>query len=115
MDLSGACDKLGGKMRPLMLIVALWFCECNSDRITSLEKQNRELTAKLEAATKAANLDLQEKCAKGARDEFESQHWTGITSFTNHYRHTLNKCFIEVKNTDIGQKDSIQATIHTHF
>lgn len=74
----------------------------NSDRIAQLESQNRELTAKLEALTKSKTLDLQEQCAKQAREEFKFMKWDKepLASYTNHYNAKLNKCFVEIQSTD---------------
>jgi uncharacterized membrane protein (Fun14 family) len=39
------------------------------------QRQLQELTAKLDAAPKTASLELQEKCAKQAREEFLGLGW----------------------------------------
>jgi hypothetical protein len=74
----------------------------NGERIAQLEKQNRELTAKLEALGKSKTLDLQEQCAKQAEEVFKFGKWDkeSLADYTNHYNATLNKCFIEIQSMD---------------
>jgi hypothetical protein len=64
--------------------------------------QLKDVTAKLEAKSKAANLELQEKCAKQASELFSSEGWAKeqMAGFENHYNEKLNRCFIMVENTD---------------
>lgn len=49
----------------------------------------------------AASLDLQEKCSKQARLQFNNDGWGSVklAFFTNHYNEKLNKCFIWVTAT----------------
>ena len=47
----------------------------NLERIAQLQKQNRELTAKLESVSNAMSLGLQEKCSKQAREQFKLDGW----------------------------------------
>lgn len=92
------------------MIVLLWVAVGGIGAITffqalSLREQRRqlqELRAKLQAGIKAANLDLQEKCAKQAHfafklRDFQREHAAG---FTNHYNEKLNKCFVEIQHLD---------------
>jgi hypothetical protein len=64
-------------------------------------KQVQQLSAKLESESKTALLDLQEKCAKQAREEFKN-YWQDSegADFTNHYNAKLNRCFIRVQYID---------------
>ena len=64
--------------------------------------QVRQLNAKLEATPKTASLDLQERCATQARREFNELGWNKyqMADFSNHYNVRLNKCFMEITNTD---------------
>lgn len=50
----------------------------------------------------AAALDFQEKCARQAREEFRLYGWDKHTMAVvlNHYNAQLNKCFMEVQDTD---------------
>src|SRR5260370_24897783 len=88
-------------MRWLALSTMLLLSACNADRIAQLEKQNKELAAKLEAVSKQTSLDLQERCAKQARAEFkaEGNEKDQMTSFTNHYNARLDTCFMEVTSS----------------
>ena len=69
------------------------------DKIARLEKENKELATKLDAALKTANLDMQAKCAQEARLVYnesglkreEKDAWS---DYTNHYNRRLNKCFV---------------------
>jgi hypothetical protein len=84
-------------------VLSVFFAGCgNSERVAQLEKQNRDLSAKLELLSKGKTLDLQEQCARQARQEFKFLKWDGepFASYTNHYNGHLNKCFIEIQNTD---------------
>ena len=84
---------------PLLLI---FLVGCNTDRIDALEKQNKDLAAKLEAQTNTASLASQKECATQAESAFASGGWgkEKMASFTNHYNSKMNKCFVEVQNTD---------------
>ncbi|HWY54260.1 MAG TPA: hypothetical protein VNZ03_07340 [Terriglobales bacterium] len=67
------------------------------------QDQVRQLNAKLEEATsKAASFDREEKCAKQAREEYRSDGWEKreMAGFTNHFNPKLNKCFMEIQDTD---------------
>jgi len=71
----------------------------------ALRKQRRyvqELNAKLESMSKTASLNLQEKCAKQAHEQFVNLGWGKHESavFGNHYNQKLNKCFLQIENTD---------------
>ncbi len=85
-------------MRWLALSTMLLLSACNADKIAQLEKQNKELAAKLEALSKQTSLDLQERCAKQARAEFRAEggEQEPMTGLTNHYNAKLDKCFMEV-------------------
>ena len=91
-------------MRHWLLQSTLLLSACNTEKIAQLEKQNKELAAKLESASKSGILDLQEKCAKQARELFKSDGWEKekMASFTNHYNQRLNKCFVQVESTHDG-------------
>jgi hypothetical protein len=77
---------------------------CNEDKIARLEKQNQELaaknqelTAKLEATIRSANLDAQVKCAEQGRLVFNESGLKNkpLSNYTNHYNQKLNKCFVQ--------------------
>jgi hypothetical protein len=65
-------------------------------------RQLQELNAKLESKSKTTSLELQAECAKQAHEAFKLNGWEGNqwASFTNHYNEKLNKCFVEIENTD---------------
>jgi hypothetical protein len=72
---------------------------------SSLKQQQKEiqdLSVKVQALPRNATLDLQEKCAKQALEEFREGGWekNPMAGFTNHYNVPLNKCFVLVENTD---------------
>lgn len=59
----------------------------------------RELTVQLESTRKAASLDLQEKCAHQAQQEFKMEGLdlsgkNGMSDYSSHYNEKLNKCFV---------------------
>lgn len=88
---------------------------CNTDKVNRLENENRDLTTKLEAVTKAASLEGQAKCAQQARAEFEADGWAKkpMASFTNHYNAQLNKCFIQIQSSEVNTKTDTIFTYRT--
>jgi hypothetical protein len=90
-------------MRPFIAVFALLLTGCDSERVAQLEKQNAELTTKLESLSKASDMALQEKCASQA-DRFAKQGgWDNqqLTDITNHYNVKLGKCLVMIENTDV--------------
>lgn len=85
-------------MRLLLLASALYLLACDADKIAQLEKENKELQAKLGSLSQRSLLDLQEKCATQARIEYNYEGWSKkpLVSYFNHYNRELNKCFIAV-------------------
>jgi hypothetical protein len=55
--------------------------------------------AKPEKAYTKSDFELQEKCAKAAKEFFENEKvGDGAENFSNHYNKKLSKCFISVTN-----------------
>jgi len=84
---------------PLCSIVLLFGCD--ADKIARLEKENKELKAKLDEKSKLVDLDTQSKCSTAAKAFFR-QNWqrdkdTILLDYTNHYNQSLGKCFILVE------------------
>ncbi len=51
--------------------------------------------------SKKADLELQEQCAKQAREEFQRVGWSNDdTQLTNHYNEKLNRCFMLIEKYD---------------
>jgi hypothetical protein len=104
-------------MRWLLLPLWIGLAACNEDKISQLEKQNKELTerlATLEANSRqAAALDVQAKCAKQAEVVYKSNDYpkTELSSYTNHYNAKLNKCFVEI--TDMPEANGTLETFIT--
>jgi hypothetical protein len=105
-----------GKWLPLPVVFLL--TSCNSDRIAALEKQNKELAAKIETlqggakqSTQSPTLDLQEKCAKQAEVVYKTSglQKEQLTGYTNHYSGKLNKCFVQLSSL---HSDSLKPTIY---
>jgi hypothetical protein len=67
----------------------------------TLRHQTQEMTAKLNALSKSSSLNLQAECAKQARQQFYDRQEGG--EFTSHYNAKMNKCFIQVNDTNPGQ------------
>jgi len=91
------------RLLPFGLLVAT--VSCDADKISRLEKENRELAAKLDAASKAATLELQKKCADQAATVFKGDglNWTLHHlqhSYTNHYQQRLKRCFVQISTSD---------------
>lgn len=89
-----------------LLIVAFialaYLAHSQSSTLKQQEKEIRELGAKVQAMPKNASIELQEKCARQAREEFitEGLQKEELADFSNHYNVALNKCFVLVENTD---------------
>ncbi len=89
-----------------LLIVACialaYLAHSQSSTLKQQEKEIKELGAKVQAMPKNATLELQEKCAKQAREEFNAEglEKEKFAGFSNHYNVALNKCFVLVENTD---------------
>jgi len=65
------------------------------------QKRQIGATGTLQPKQKIASLELQEQCAKQAREEFRQGGWEkeSMASFSNH-NEKLNKCFMLVESTD---------------
>lgn len=79
-------------------------------------RQVQELTGKLTSTSKAATLDLQEKCAKQASEEFKS-YWEDRegADFTDHYNAKLNKCFMRIQWFDTIAGVTIERALFDAF
>jgi hypothetical protein len=104
------------KLVTVLLIIALGilglFAYSQSVALRQERLQVQELTAKLDSAPKTASLELQEKCAKQAREEFNA-YWERDENadFTNHYNTKLNKCFVLIRYIDTK---TVPGDIWTH-
>jgi hypothetical protein len=69
------------------------------DQITTLRAQ----LATAKEVPKTNPLELQERCAEGARKAFKDLGYkpNDIVSYVNHYNAKLNKCFMHVEQTDM--------------
>jgi hypothetical protein len=67
-------------------------------QMTALE----DLRAKLAPAPKMASLDLQEKCARQARQQFTLSGWdkNPMAGFGNHYNSEIGRCFVQIEDTE---------------
>lgn len=109
-------------LRVLLVGLSLAVTGCNADKIARLEKENRELSEKLEAVAKAANLVLQEKCANQASTDFRDWGWNKqpLAAYANHYHQKLNKCFIEIYNTNapsvsMSVSDAFEGKVYAEY
>lgn len=95
------------------MLLLLPMLGCDSVKVAELQKQNQELTAKVNLLT-SDSLELQDKCSKEASDYFsgssrvrggiQGNGWSKEPNafFFDHYSPRLNKCFIEI-NTRGGE------------
>jgi hypothetical protein len=83
------------------VVILCLFAYSQTAALRQQRQQIRELTTKLDSAPKTASLELQEKCARQAREEFKT-YWEFRESadFTDHYNTKLNKCFILIQFVD---------------
>jgi hypothetical protein len=81
-----------------------------------LQQQNRtidELNAQLKADFAVAGIELQEKCARQAREEFKSEGFESEkgAEFSSHFNRRMGKCFVLIQNSTITR--NIPATSKT--
>ena len=73
---------------------------CDNQRVSTLEKDNRELKDKIQMRDSVTDLDLRAKCSRDAKAWFDDG-WRGtqalLLDHTNHYNKAMNKCFILVE------------------
>jgi hypothetical protein len=91
----------------LVAVVVLSFVTF-SERSALRQQQDRvrQLNAELkESTSKSMTFERQGKCAQQAREEFRSEGWEKreTAGFTNHFNSKLNKCFMEIEDTDVKQ------------
>ena len=103
----------------LTLTLSAWLMflvGCDTERVTSLEKENQELKEKIQKQENAAaDLDSQAKCGRDAKiyfhENWPSDEKTMNLDFTNHYNRSLNKCFVLVSDLFWIKKNSQSAFI----
>ncbi len=68
----------------------------------ALRQQRQQVQQLNEKLSKTAELELQEKCAKQAREEFKLYGWDKheMAVVSNHYNTRLNRCFMQIQDTD---------------
>lgn len=78
---------------------------CDNSKLIQLEKENRELAAKVDALTNASKLALQDKCAKQAQAVFKQigGEKEPNANYMNHYSKKLDKCFVEIFRADLSK------------
>jgi len=89
------------------LLVVAGMLRSQSARIQDLERAIHQLNSKMEerAHDKNTNLEAQEKCSEQARRFFADLGYEKkqTAGYENHYNPLMNKCFIQVGNTEIQQ------------
>jgi hypothetical protein len=103
----------------IVSVIVLGLCVAyQTVRLQEQRQLVRHMNARLDSISKSRNLDLQDKCAKQAREVFkeyrqEAEQLSGKRqpqlSFRNHYHERLNKCFIEIED-DIFSRDGTWTT-----
>jgi hypothetical protein len=89
----------------LLLIICFGLGLVTYKQALALKNERAELLkAKAEISTysKMPPVELQEKCANQAREEFKLYRWDKQDSaeFTSHYNMKLGRCFMEIRNSD---------------
>jgi hypothetical protein len=86
----------------VVVVFLIWKFRNQRATIADQQKQLTEMKTKLETRSKVSSLDLQEKCAREAFQQFKQDGWDKepTAGFSNHYDETLNKCFVLIENTD---------------
>ncbi len=69
--------------------------------LAAQQHQIKELNAKVETRANSTSMELQERCSKQAREQYNAEGWREepMASYTNHYNDKLNKCFLLIQNT----------------
>lgn len=95
------------KTLQLIIMDAIFFfigfgCD-TPDRVSRLERENKDLQAQIARVNATADYDLKAKCSKDARAWF-NMNWGGnkdedtiLLDFTNHYNKKENRCFVFVE------------------
>jgi hypothetical protein len=89
----------------VLLLTCVGLCLLVYSQATTLRAQRQQiqqLDSKLVAASTTTTIDLQEKCARQSREEYRSDGWEkrSMAGFTNHFNTRMNKCFMEIQDTD---------------
>lgn len=102
-------------MALLVVVVAaiVWQVYSQKATVADLQKRLDAMHTKLEAQPYNASIDLQEKCAKQAREQYRQSglEKEAAAGFSNHYNEKFNKCFMVIENTDAK---TTPGTIWTH-
>jgi hypothetical protein len=87
----------------LIVIVAIlgYLLHTQSALLADQQRQIHDLNARIDARSKTASLELQEKCSKQAEEQYAANGWKKeqMASYTNHYNEKMNKCFALIENT----------------
>jgi hypothetical protein len=86
----------------ILIMVSAFLVSCDTDRVSHLEKQVKDLEEKSKVHQSSAELEMQARCAKDAKAWFSS-NWTQekdtlFLDFTNHYNRAENRCYIRVEH-----------------
>ena len=104
-----------------LLLSLLCLTACDADKVARLEKENKELKAKLDERSKLVDLDTQSKCSTAAKIFFH-QNWredkdTILLDYSNHYNSKVGKCFIIVEwhyNDTVSKRGEWYGNIQLH-
>src|SRR5258708_20839246 len=96
----------------LTVVILTVFLRSNMTELRKDQRQLDELKQKVESMSKTVSLDVQERCAKQAFEEFKRQGYAKhqYADFSNHYNSKLNKCFMQIQDVDSG---TVKGTIIT--
>jgi hypothetical protein len=88
---------------PLLAIAAVILSLFAYSQKRALRRQQRELLEKRDSVSKTASLDLHDKCARQAHEDFKDDYGLlpDAMGFTNHYNANLRMCFILVDRMDM--------------
>jgi hypothetical protein len=88
---------------PFLVIVLVTLQSCGDrEKIAQLEKQTQQLQDELKQRHQAEDLDLQSKCADGARKYFK-ENWSArdpdtiLLTYENHFNKSKNRCFVFIE------------------
>lgn len=89
----------------LLVVVVVALAWAARDQNASLKEHRRlldTLTTRLDAKPKLATIDIQEQCARQAREQYRQAGWEkqALANFQNHYSATLSKCFMLIESTN---------------
>jgi hypothetical protein len=87
----------------IALIILALFWHGQRETLQGQERQIKDLSAQLKSNAETADLDLQDRCALQAGEEFklEGLEKQPSATFSNHFNKHMAKCFVVTQNNSV--------------